>query len=146
MINCVTLIGHLGQAPQIKRTKAGERYAILNMATSERWKDKATGERRERTDWHRVVIYGTPLVEMCEKWLAKGSKLYLEGRLSQRKWHVDEATAREMYVTDSCCRAPKARLIHLDRGPGERVPRSLTAPTHYGCRCLRRRPPDDLPL
>ena len=121
MINSVTLIGHLGQAPELKRTKAGDRFAVLNLATSERWKDKASGERRERTDWHRVLVYVEPLVDVCEKWLEKGSKVYIEGRLSSRKW-VDETRGREMYITEVVLQGFKAKLLHFNKRAGADVP------------------------
>lgn len=117
MINSVTLVGHLGQAPELKRTKGGDRYAVLSLATSERWKDKATGERRERTDWHRIIVYAEPLVEVCQKWLQEGSKVYIEGRLSTRKW-VDETVGRELYITEVVLQGFKAKIIHLDRREG----------------------------
>lgn len=121
MINTVTLVGHLGSAPELKRTKSGQRYAILSLATSERWKDKTTNERRERTDWHRVIVYAEPLVDVCEKWLSKGSKIYLEGRLSTRKW-VDETLGREFMITEVVLQGFKAKIIQLDRKKGNGVP------------------------
>lgn len=122
MLNKVLLIGHLGQAPELKRTRGGERYAILSLATSERWKDKTSGEKKERTDWHRVVVYAEPLVDVCEKWLTKGAKVWVEGRLSTRKW-LDETIGRELYVTEIVLQGFNAKLIQLDkREGGGRVP------------------------
>ena len=90
MLNKVQLIGHLGKDPEIRRTQAGKPVATFRVATSETWKDKATGERKEQTEWHTVVVFNEALAGVAEKYLRKGSKLYVEGSLRTRKWtHQD---------------------------------------------------------
>jgi single-strand DNA-binding protein len=90
-LNKVTLIGHLGRDPEIRTTQGGDKVANLSVATSESWKDKNSGDRREKTEWHRVVIFDDRLVGIAEKYLKKGSQLYLEGALQTRKWQKDGA-------------------------------------------------------
>ncbi len=85
-VNKVILIGNLGADPEIRRTQDGRPIANLRVATSETWRDKATGERREKTEWHRVVIFNDNLCRIAEQYLKKGSKVYLEGQLQTRKW------------------------------------------------------------
>ena len=116
MLNRVLLIGHLGQAPQIKRTQSGQRYAVLSLATSQRWKDKATGEQRERTEWHRLVVWLEGLLDVVEKHLAKGSKIYVEGSLAVRQWTDNDGVTR--YATEIVLNGFHARLVMLDRKPG----------------------------
>ena len=86
-VNKVILIGNLGADPEIRRTQDGRPIANLSVATSESWRDKATGERKEKTEWHRVVIFNEGLCKIAEQYLKKGSKVYLEGQLQTRKWH-----------------------------------------------------------
>ncbi|MCL2537916.1 MAG: single-stranded DNA-binding protein [Alphaproteobacteria bacterium] len=85
-INKVTLLGNLGQDPQIRTMSSGQKVASLSLATSEQWKDKMTGEKKEQTEWHRVVVFQPNLVEVVERMLQKGTKLYVEGTLRTRKW------------------------------------------------------------
>jgi single-strand DNA-binding protein len=85
-VNKVILVGNLGKDPEIRRTQDGRPVANLSVATSETWRDKSTGERRERTEWHRVVIFNEGLCRVAEQYLKKGSKVYLEGQLQTRKW------------------------------------------------------------
>lgn len=85
-LNKVMLIGHLGKAPEIRTLNSGDRVANFSIATSESWKDKSSGERKEKTEWHTVVIFNDNLVKVCESYLDKGSKVYLEGQLQTRKW------------------------------------------------------------
>ncbi|MGH6928793.1 MAG: single-stranded DNA-binding protein, partial [Dongiaceae bacterium] len=85
-VNKVILIGNLGRDPEIRSTQDGTRVANLSVATSESWRDKNSGERREKTEWHRVVIFNDRIVDVAEKYLHKGSKIYLEGQLQTRKW------------------------------------------------------------
>ena len=86
MLNKVTLIGNLGQDPDIRQTSDGRELANLSLATTEKWKDKNTGEKREKTEWHRVVIFNQSLVAIIKNYVKKGSKLYVEGQLQTRKW------------------------------------------------------------
>jgi single-strand DNA-binding protein len=97
-VNKVILVGNLGRDPEIRSTQDGTRLANMSLATSESWRDKNSGERRERTEWHRVVIFDDRLVEVAEKYLRKGSKVYLEGQLQTRKW-TDQQGA-ERYSTE----------------------------------------------
>ncbi len=94
-VNKVILIGNLGRDPEIRSTQDGVRIANLSVATSENWRDKNTGERRERTEWHRVVIFNERLSEVAEKYLRKGSKVYIEGQLQTRKWQDQSGADRD---------------------------------------------------
>jgi len=110
-LNCVTLIGNLGQDPEIRRTQDGRPIANLSVATSESWRDKASGEKREKTDWHRVVIFNENLAKVAEQYLKKGSKVYLEGKLQTRKW-TDQGGA-ERYSTEVVLQGYDCKLILL---------------------------------
>jgi single-strand DNA-binding protein len=90
-VNKVILIGNLGADPEVRHTQDGRAIANLRVATSESWRDKATGEKRERTEWHRVVIFAEALAKVAEQYLRKGSKVYLEGQIQTRKWTDDRA-------------------------------------------------------
>lgn len=96
-LNKVTIIGNLGRDPEIRNTNDGKAIATLNIATSESWKDKATGERNERSEWHRVVIFGA-VADVAQKYLKKGSSVYIEGKLQTRKW--TDAQGVEKYTTE----------------------------------------------
>ena len=115
-VNKVILIGNLGADPEIRRTNDGRPIANLRVATSESWKDKATGERKERTEWHRVVIFNERLVEIAEKYLRKGSKIYVEGALQTRKW-TDNAGV-EKYSTEVVLQRFRGELTMLDGASG----------------------------
>ena len=97
-VNKVILIGNLGKDPEIRRTQDGRPIANLSVATSESWRDKATGERREKTEWHRVVIFNEGLCRIAEQYLKKGSKVYLEGSLQTRKWQ--DQSGQDKYSTE----------------------------------------------
>ena len=117
-VNKVILIGNLGRDPEIRSTQDGSRLANMSLATSETWRDKNSGERRERTEWHRVVIFDERLVEVAEKYLRKGSKVYLEGQLQTRKW-TDQQGA-ERYSTEVVLQRFRSALTMLDtRASGE---------------------------
>jgi single stranded DNA-binding protein len=92
-VNKVILVGNLGKDPEIRRTQDGRPIANLSVATSENWRDKATGERKEKTEWHRVVIFNEGLCKVAEQYLKKGAKVYIEGQLQTRKW-TDQSVAR----------------------------------------------------
>jgi single-strand DNA-binding protein len=116
-VNKVILIGNLGRDPEIRSTQDGLRIATLSVATSESWRDKASGERKERTEWHRVVIFNDKLVEIVEKYLKKGAKLYLEGALQTRKW--TDNSGQERYTTEVVLQRYRGELTMLDgRGGG----------------------------
>lgn len=116
-VNRVILVGNLGADPEIRRTNDGRPIANLRVATSESWKDKATGERREKTEWHRVVIFNEGLCKVAEQYLRKGSKVYLEGQLQTRKWQDKDGSDR--YSTEVVLQGFNSSLVMLD-GRGER--------------------------
>ncbi len=111
-VNKVILIGNLGRDPEIRTMQNGGRVANLSIATSENWKDKQTGERREKTEWHRVVIFNDGLVGITERFLKKGSKVYLEGQLETRKW--TDQSGQEKYTTEVVLRPFRGELTMLD--------------------------------
>ena len=116
-VNKVILVGNLGRDPEIRSTQDGTRVANLSVATSESWRDKASGERKERTEWHRVVIFNDKLVEIVEKYLKKGAKVYLEGALQTRKW--TDNSGQERYSTEVVLQRYRGELTTLDgRGGG----------------------------
>jgi single-strand DNA-binding protein len=117
-INKATLVGHLGGNPEIRATQSGGKLAAFSVATSERWTDKATGEKREHTEWHRVVIFVEGLVKVTEQYLKKGSKVYLEGKICTRKWN--DAQGIERYTTEIVLNSYHSTLVLLDRA--ERAP------------------------
>src|SRR5260221_14225036 len=115
-INKVILVGNLGRDPEIRSTQDGMRIANLNLATSENWRDKMSGERKERTEWHRVVIFNERLAEVAEKYLRKGSKVYVEGQLQTRKW--TDQQGQERYSTEVVLTRFKGELTMLDGAGG----------------------------
>ena len=117
-INKVILVGNLGRDPEIRSTGDGTRIANLALATSETWRDRNSGERKERTEWHRVVIFNERLVEVVEKYVKKGSKLYIEGALQTRKWTDNQG--QERYSTEIVLQRFRGELTMLDgaRGAG----------------------------
>jgi single-strand DNA-binding protein len=118
-VNKVILVGNIGRDPEIRTTQDGLRVANMSLATSESWRDKNTGERKERTEWHRVVIFNERLVDVVEKYVRKGSKLYIEGALQTRKW-TDNA-GQERYTTEVVLQRFRGELTMLDgaRGGGD---------------------------
>ena len=116
-VNKVILVGNLGKDPEIRRTQDGRPIANLSVATSENWRDKATGERKEKTEWHRVVIFNEGLCKVAEQYLKKGAKVYIEGQLQTRKW-TDQSGA-EKYSTEVVLQGFNSNLTMLDgRGGG----------------------------
>jgi len=116
-VNKVILVGNLGKDPEIRRTQDGRPIANLSVATSETWRDKATGERKEKTEWHRVVIFNEGLCKVAEQYLKKGAKVYVEGALQTRKW-TDQSGA-EKYSTEVVLQGFNSTLTMLDgRGGG----------------------------
>jgi single-strand DNA-binding protein len=115
-VNKVILIGNLGADPEIRRTQDGRPIANLRIATSENWRDKATGERREKTEWHRVVIFSEGLCKIAEQYLKKGSKVYLEGALQTRKWTDQQGVER--YSTEVVLQGFNSTLTMLDKAGG----------------------------
>jgi single-strand DNA-binding protein len=115
-VNKVILIGNLGQDPEVKSFQNGGRIANLRIATSENWKDKATGERKERTEWHSVVLQSDGLVGVAERFLRKGSKVYIEGQLRTRKWQ--DQSGNDRYTTEVSVGGIGGVLTMLDGAPG----------------------------
>jgi single-strand DNA-binding protein len=116
-VNKVILVGNLGKDPEIRRTQDGRPIANLSVATSESWRDKATGERKEKTEWHRVVIFNEGLCRIAEQYLKKGSKVYLEGQLQTRKWQ--DQSGQDKYTTEVVLQNFNSNLTMLDKA-GER--------------------------
>lgn len=114
-VNKVILIGNLGQDPEVKSFSSGSKIANLRIATSESWKDKQTGERKERTEWHSVTLQGDGLVGVAERFLRKGSKVYIEGQLRTRKWQ--DQSGNDRYTTEISLNGPGAVLTMLDSAP-----------------------------
>lgn len=115
-INKVILVGNLGSDPEIRQTKDGRPIANLSVATGESWKDKNTGERREKTEWHRVVIFNEGLAKIAEQYLRKGSKVYLEGQLQTRKWQ--DQNGQDKYTTEVVLQGYNGNLTMLDSRQG----------------------------
>jgi single-strand DNA-binding protein len=115
-VNKVILIGNLGADPEIRRTQDGRPIANLRVATSESWRDKTTGERKEKTEWHRVVVFNEGLCKIIEQYLKKGSKVYLEGALQTRKWQDKEGHDR--YSTEVVLQGFNSQLTMLDTKGG----------------------------
>src|SRR6266849_2272071 len=117
-VNKVILVGNLGRDPELRFTQDGMRIANLAVATSESWRDRGSGERKERTEWHRVVIFNARLAEIAEKYLKKGSKVYIEGALQSRKW--TDNSGQERYTTEVVLQRFRGELTMLDgaRGTG----------------------------
>jgi single-strand DNA-binding protein len=114
-VNKVTLVGNLGKDPEVRNAQSGMKIVNLAIATSDSWNDKTSGERKEQTEWHRVVIMNDRLAEVAEKYLRKGSKVYLEGKLQTRKW-TDNA-GQEKYTTEVLLGRFGAEMVLLDRNP-----------------------------
>lgn len=115
-VNKVILIGNLGRDPEIRTMQSGGRVANLSVATSENWRDKASGERKERTEWHRVVVFNENLVRLCESYLRKGSKVYVEGQIETRKWQ--DQSGQEKYSTEIVLRPFRGEITMLDSRSG----------------------------
>ena len=111
-VNKVILVGNVGKDPEVRTTQSGARFANFSLATSESWKDKATGERKENTQWHRITIFNDALVGVTERFVRKGSKLYIEGQLETRKWQ--DADGKDQYSTEVVLRPYNGNLTLLD--------------------------------
>ena len=129
-VNKVILVGNLGRDPEIRNFQNGGKVCNLNLATSQKWSDKNTGERRERTEWHSVAIFSEPLAKIAEQYLRKGSKVYLEGQLETRKWQ--DQNGNDRYSTEVVLRPFKGELVLLDgRGGSQREDRRDSQPDNY---------------
>lgn len=147
-VNKVILVGNLGADPEIRRTQGGDPIANLRVATSESWRDKNTGERREKTEWHRVVIFGG-LAKVAEQYLNKGSKVYLEGALQTRKYQNQQG--QDVYTTEVVLTGFGAKLEMLDRANGKWDDEDTDYPQEPQQRTTSRPPPsndmdDDIPF
>ena len=118
-LNKASIIGNLGRDPEVRHTQSGDTVANLSVATSEKWTDRSSGERRERTEWHRVVVWGK-LAEIAEKYLRKGSKVYLEGQIRTRKWQDNDG--KDRYTTEIVLSGFNSTLVMLggNEGGGDR--------------------------
>lgn len=118
-VNKVIIVGNLGKDPEIRSLPSGGRIANLSVATSESWKDKTTGDRKENTQWHRVVIFNDALVGVVERFVKKGSKLYLEGQLETRKWAGEDG--KDNYSTEVVLRPYRGDIVLLDSKGGDQT-------------------------
>lgn len=116
MINQAILVGHVGQDPEVRATQHGGKIARFSLATSERWKDRTTGEKKERTEWHSVCVFSEGLVDVVERYVRKGSKLYVQGIIRTRKW-TDQAGS-DRYTTEINLSGFDAKLTLLDKADG----------------------------
>jgi single-strand DNA-binding protein len=133
----VILVGNLGRDPEVRRLTSGDPVVNLSIATSESWRDKASGERKEKTEWHRVVIFNENIAKVAEQYLKKGSKIYLEGQLQTRKYTDKDGS--EKYSTEIVLQRYRGELAMLDgRGDGERAERPAMAGTSEDARSFQR--------
>lgn len=131
-VNKVLLVGNLGNDPEVRSMGSGDEVASFSVATSENWKDKMSGERKERTQWHKVVIFNPALVNVARNYLRKGSKVYIEGQLETRKWQDKEG--RDQYTTEVVLRQFRGELTMLDSKSGQQdsYGESYSAGASYG--------------
>ena len=131
-INKVILVGNIGQEPQVRTMQSGQKVVSFSLATSDRWRDKQTGEQKEQTEWHRVVIFNPSLVDVAERMLQKGTKLYLEGSLRTRKWQNQQGV--DTYTTEVVLNPYAGQMVILSgaktvgEGMGESAPATPAAP------------------
>lgn len=118
-VNKVIIVGNVGKEPEIRTAQDGSKFASFVVATSDVWKDKLTGERKEKTEWHRVVVFNQQLAEIVEKYVSKGSKVYLEGQLQTRKWQ--DNSGQERYTTEVVITRFKGEIALLDRKSSEQT-------------------------
>lgn len=141
-VNKVILVGNLGKDPDIRRTQNNDAIVNLSVATSESWRDKQTGERREKTEWHRVVIFNENLAKVAENYLRKGSKVYLEGQLQTRKYTDKDGV--EKYSTEVVLQRFRGELVMLDsRGDREAAPARNGGMSHEAPASFERNEMDD---
>jgi single-strand DNA-binding protein len=129
-VNKVILIGHLGADPEIRRSQAGNPIATFRLATSETWRDKQSGERREKTEWHNVVVFNEGLTKIVEQYVKKGSKIYVEGSLATRKWQ--DQNGNDRYSTEIVLKAFDGTITLLDRAEGSGYRPGGNSPDDYG--------------
>ena len=137
-VNKVILVGNLGADPEIRSLNSGDRVANLRIATSETWRDRSSGERKEKTEWHRVVVFNENIVKVCEQYLRKGAKVYIEGAIQTRKW-ADQSGV-EKYSTEIVLQKFRGELTMLDgRGDNEAPGPARAAATTAASRRARGR-------
>jgi single-strand DNA-binding protein len=130
-VNKVILVGNLGRDPELRSMQSGDKVCNLSVATSERWKDRNSGEMQEKTEWHRVVVFDQKLAEVAEKYLKKGAKVFLEGQLQTRKW--TDNSGMEKYTTEVVLQRFRGELVMLDsRGSDSGGGGYDSGPTDYG--------------
>ena len=141
-VNQVHLLGNVGREPEIRHTQSGDPIANLSIATSERWNDRRTGEKQERTEWHRVVVFG-PLAKIVEQYVGKGSRIYVQGKLKTRKWQDRDGNDR--YSTEVVLSGFQAHLVLIDR-PKDGGNQAESRPAGYQASAQRPNtlPDDDL--
>ena len=143
-INKVTLLGNLGKDPEIRTTQQGKRIANLTLATSEVWKDKQTGEKKEQTEWHKVVIFNDGLAGLIEQYVHKGSKIHVEGQLKTRRW--TDQSGQDRYSTEVVIDQFKGDIVLCDRmGSGQQEQREQPAPRQEPQRQAPQRQPEPEP-
>ena len=130
-INKVILVGNIGQEPQVRSMQSGQKVVTFSLATSDRWRDRQTGEQKEQTEWHRVVIFSPALVEVAERMMQKGTKLYLEGSLRTRKWQNQQGV--DVYTTEVVLSSFTSQMVILSGakavdGASENVSAPASAP------------------
>jgi len=146
-VNKVILVGNLGRDPEVKRLPSGDPVVNLSVATSESWKDKASGERKEKTEWHRVVIFNENLAKVAENYLKKGSKVYIEGQLQNRKY--TDKDGNEKYTTEVVLQRYRGELTMLDAKGGsgaEREPAMAGGPREETRNFQRAELDDEIPF
>ena len=129
-VNRVILVGNLGRDPEVRTFQNGGKVCNLRIATSETWKDKNSGERREKTEWHSVAIFNDGLVRIAEQYLRKGSKVYIEGQLQTRKWQAQDGSDR--WSTEIVLNGPQSVFTLLDRKDSSNRPPAPNGPEDYG--------------
>lgn len=129
-INKVILVGNLGADPRVANTQNGSKIVNFNLATSDRWRDKLSGEMKDRTEWHRVVIFNSQLAETAERYLRKGSKVYLEGQLQTRRW--EDQNGQERYTTEVVLQNFNSTMVLLDSRGSDGMPSAGGADDVFG--------------
>ena len=144
-VNKVILVGNLGKDPEVRRMTSGEPVVNLSVATSDTWRDKASGEKKERTEWHRVVIFNENLAKVAEQYLRKGAKVYLEGSLQTRKW--TDKDGAEKYSTEIVLQRFNGTLVMLDgRGEGGGASRERVGASEAPAAFQRDEMDDEIPF
>lgn len=142
-LNRATLVGYLGKDPEIRRTQSGERVANLSLATSESWTDKRSGEKVEKTEWHRITIWNEGLVNLIEKYTAKGSQILVEGKIQTRKW--TDQTGQERYTTEIVLSGFDSKIVLLGK-PGRQSDSVEPEPKSEPAKTIGQELDDEIPF